>query len=98
MNRRYAYIMHRFDEDIRISFFKIGMSKDPWRRAKQVGAELLATFHRSENSEKELHRRFAHLRLQRDHWPGYTEWFLDDSGEIGEFLRSFGIEWPREIL
>lgn len=46
MRRRYSYVMRRLDEDILVSFFKIGMSVDPPRRAKQLGAELVAMFYR----------------------------------------------------
>lgn len=60
--------------------FKIGISTDPERRCRDLNAELLHTEDGGLSRERELHRRFSHLRVQ-------GEWFAAGRGEIRRYIR-----------
>ena len=67
-----------FIEAVGVDRIKIGYSDNPEQRIKQlltgsaVSLEMRATMPGSQTTEKELHQRFAHLRIENE-WFNFTD-------------------------
>lgn len=62
---------------------KIGVSKDPRRRAKDLNAELIHLEHGGRERERELHRAFKDARIR-------GEWFDANYDRIQRYLKNHG--------
>lgn len=84
---QYVYIMRWFDPETRIHLYKIGISINPWYRAKVCKAQLLSVEPGGRERERYLHGVFSHLRITRWDLEGSTEWFVDEEGEITAYVN-----------
>lgn len=88
-----CYVLIRRDPDTRIDLYKIGISANPWYRARECHAELLWCEPGGRRRERELHREFGHLRHSRPDLEGASEWFIDEDGSIAEYLQERQEAW-----
>jgi hypothetical protein len=89
---RWVYVLRRLDPDTLVYVYKIGISRDPHQRAQQCQAELLTVEDGGRWRERELHNQFAHLSHYRGDLEGKTEWFLDDTGEIEDYVAQMAMD------
>lgn len=75
----YVYVMLRSSVTLGRDIVKIGHSKVPWLRRRQLDARLVAFWPGTRRYERELHRRFAACRIKG------TEWFLP-SAELSAWI------------
>lgn len=92
----YTYVATR-DHPILGMLLKVGISSDPDRRAKELGAQIHVLL--PERCEREIHAYLRRKRAWRDdpaaylfnvepRFPAHTEWFLIDPF-LGAWLRSY---------